>query len=220
MATLTDAQRIAAIIQDLQCLPLHQGQGGQPEQNITISRSIISFLDQNYLLHRAGSPPEQVLIISKLQDVAYHDAETGGIQDIAQWCNRQWLRLLQQYPASSIVLQSKSLQARQLRPMLNQTELGHSWLLRSQFWLARIQVEEGSGGSSGSGIPVHPPPTADEIGSTHSAADLNFGRYGPDYVEARGTLVPATEYFDRAVNAAHAESRLSGQLLTLVSHSC
>ena len=112
MSALTDAQRIAAIIQDLQCLPLHQGQGGQPEQNITISRSIISFLDQNYLLHRAGTPQEQVLIISKLQDVAYHDAETGGIQDIAQWCTRQWLRLLQQYPASSIVLQSKSLQVR------------------------------------------------------------------------------------------------------------
>ena len=107
MATLTDAQRIAALIQDLQCLNFNHGQDGQqPEANVTMCRSIMNFLNQNYLLHRAGSLLEQAQIISRMQDVAYHDADSGGVQDLAQWCNRQWLRLLQQYPISSIVLQS------------------------------------------------------------------------------------------------------------------
>lgn len=37
-----------------------------------------------------------------------------------------------------------------------------------------------------------------------------------DYVEARGMLLPAVEYFDRAVRAAEMQGLSSGDLLALV----
>ncbi len=38
-----------------------------------------------------------------------------------------------------------------------------------------------------------------------------------DYVEARGMLIPAVDYFSRAVDAADENGRLSGELLSEVS---
>jgi hypothetical protein len=38
-----------------------------------------------------------------------------------------------------------------------------------------------------------------------------------DYVEARGMLLPSTEYLQRAVAAAERTSTLTGELLSLVS---
>jgi hypothetical protein len=43
------------------------------------------------------------------------------------------------------------------------------------------------------------------------------GRAGTsDYVEARGMLLPSTEYFQRAVTAAEARDSVTGDLLSLV----
>jgi hypothetical protein len=39
-----------------------------------------------------------------------------------------------------------------------------------------------------------------------------------DYVEARGILLPAVEYLKRAVDAAHTQGKISGDLLSTVSH--
>jgi hypothetical protein len=39
---------------------------------------------------------------------------------------------------------------------------------------------------------------------------------GADYVEARGILVPATDYLARAVVAARAQGNITGQLLSTV----
>lgn len=41
--------------------------------------------------------------------------------------------------------------------------------------------------------------------------------HGADYVEARGTLQPSTEYLSRAVRAAEKKNELTGELLVLVS---
>ena len=92
MNNMTDSQHLADIMQNLQLISHHHGPGGrQPEQNITIARSIVQFFDQSFLLQRAGSFPEQVFVISALQDIAFHDPDSGGIRDITQWCVRQWL---------------------------------------------------------------------------------------------------------------------------------
>ena len=37
-----------------------------------------------------------------------------------------------------------------------------------------------------------------------------------DYVEARGMLLPSTEYFQRAVTAAERRNAVTGQLLSMV----
>lgn len=40
-----------------------------------------------------------------------------------------------------------------------------------------------------------------------------------DYVEARGVLLPATEYLKRAVDSAQVQGILTGQLLATVRHN-
>ena len=41
-----------------------------------------------------------------------------------------------------------------------------------------------------------------------------------EFVEARGSLLPATEYFQRAVAAAELQGTVDGELLSLVSLKC
>jgi hypothetical protein len=102
------------------------------------------------------------------------------------------------------------------------TGLGQAWLLRSQNSLARIQLEEGSPTSA---IFGEEPQSAwdddvDEAADTASTmAEANNRRHTSNYVEARGTLIPATEYLTRAVNIAARDGLLRGHLLSLVRFS-
>lgn len=65
------------------------------EQYASAARSIIRELARSEMLHAPLSHQEQAWFISKLQQVAYHDPDSGGVQDIAEWCVGQWLRILQ-----------------------------------------------------------------------------------------------------------------------------
>lgn len=104
------------------------------------------------------------------------------------------------------------------------TGLGHNWLQRAQATLARIQREEGTdSSSSGSGQ------TGNSTGSDEflliglddnglpAAPPTDPHRQGPLYVEARGYLQPAVDFFARAVTSAHALGGTSGDLLASVS---
>ncbi|ERF72206.1 hypothetical protein EPUS_02093 [Endocarpon pusillum Z07020] len=207
MSNTTDSQSLAIIVRELRRFnPDTEPSADQLDQQITLARSIIRHVDQTSILQRATYVQDQVLIISLLQDLAYHDPDSGGIFDIAQWCVRHWLRLLQEYPEDVGVLQG----------------LGQSWLLRSQNSLARIQREEGSP-SSGS---YYSQARSTYNGSWDEAAEIarataeaNSWRHTANYVEARGTLVPATEYLTRAVNVAERNGVLRGQLLALAAEA-
>jgi hypothetical protein len=50
---------------------------------------------------------EQVWIIQGLQDYAYHDADTGCIGDIAEYCQTSWLRVIRNYPENVESLSGK-----------------------------------------------------------------------------------------------------------------
>ena len=39
-------------------------------------------------------------MISAVQEVAYHDADSGGLRDLADWCVSQWLAVLERHPES------------------------------------------------------------------------------------------------------------------------
>lgn len=102
--------------------------------------------------------------------------------------------------------------------------LGQGWLLRAQQTLARIHRIEGSsssGTSSGIGAPggrvnsFTSSEDAREAARQTVEADARAG--SADYVEARGMLLPATEYFQRAVEAAERSAQPQGPLLSLVS---
>jgi hypothetical protein len=55
--------------------------------------------------------------------------------------------------------------------------------------------------------------------AAHVFAEAQDRLHTSDYVEARAILVPATEYLQRAVNAARNQSRLTGTLLSTVCSS-
>jgi hypothetical protein len=67
-------------------------------------------------------------------------------------------------------------------------------------------------GRSASGEPVD---EAAEI--ARAASEANSRRHTADYVEARGTLIPATEYLASAVSVADRQGISDGRLLALVS---
>jgi hypothetical protein len=99
--------------------------------------------------------------------------------------------------------------------------LGHNWLQRSQATLAKIHREEGSGSSSGSsnqGAGIHSQTrtfsTSTEAGPGSAAAQR---AQTPLFVEARGYLQPAVDFFSRAVSAAEQNESLTGKLLASVS---
>ena len=72
--------------------------------------------------------------------------------------------------------------------------------------MARIYIEEKPSASASPG----PGDTVNHVVDPESAL------HGADYVEARGTLVPSTEYFSRAVDIAQEQGELSGELLAMV----
>ncbi|KAB8292358.1 hypothetical protein EYC80_008097 [Monilinia laxa] len=76
--------------------------------------------------------------------------------------------------------------------------LGRNWLQRSQVTLARIHYEEGNDATA--------PPNDPR-------------RQGPLYVEARGYLQPAVDFFTRAIRAADALGSTAGDLLASAAES-
>lgn len=83
--------------------------------------------------------------------------------------------------------------------------------MRSQASLARIHIEEKASASAAAS-----PGRGDSV---NHIIDPESHLHGADYVEARGTLVPSTEYYSRAVDIAEEQGELSGELLSLVCYS-
>lgn len=101
--------------------------------------------------------------------------------------------------------------------------LGQAWLARAQHSLARIHREEGSSSSGMSGsrtgiatgsVTYTSSDEARDIARAAVEADARL--HTSDYVEARGILLPSTEYFSRAVDMADRIGTQSGDLLALV----
>jgi len=160
------------------------------ESYLPSARSAITALEQLRFFRDHERFAEQVWILHGLQDFAFHDADSGSIRDIAEWCQAAWLRVLRNYPENVDVL----------------TGLGHNWLQRAQATLARIHGEEGNDSSSqGSGQ------------ASSNSADPR--KQGPLYVEARGYLQPAVDFYVRAVRAADALGSTSGELLASAAES-
>lgn len=178
-------------------------------QHTAAARSVISSVNSTSLMQQPDRAGDQQFIISGLQKLAYYEPDSGGVQDIAEWCVTQWLRLLQHNGENVDALEG----------------LGLAWLSRAQAALGRIHREEGSpssGNSSGR------PGTAgsqsytssdDARDAARTAAEADARLHTADYVEARGILLPSTEYFSRAVNVADRHGVLSGPLLALAAES-
>jgi hypothetical protein len=87
--------------------------------------------------------------------------------------------------------------------------------MRAQKSLANVHRAE-RGSSSSSGASVTAPGHDFEEVSARAFAEAEQRLYTADYVEARGILLPAIEYLQRAVDTAHTQSVVTGSLLSTV----
>lgn len=162
---------------------------------LTLARTIVTHLDSTTLMQKPDRIQEQVWIIAALQRLSFMDADSGGIHDIAAWCSRQWLTINQREPQNVAALRG----------------IAQLWLSRAQPTLAKIHRAEGHSSSSTTSQLSH-----FSSNNSASAADAERRAGSADYVEARGYLQPATEYFERAIAAATTQQTLSGDLLATV----
>jgi len=81
-------------------------------------------------------------------------------------------------------------------------------MLKVRPFLERIQREEGSSTINSS--------SDEERDSSRTAREAEARLHTANYVEARGMLLPAADYFERAVRAAEVQGQLSGDLLAMV----
>ena len=77
------------------------------EGYVPSARSAITALDHLKFFRDPARFAEQVWIIQGLQDFAYHDADSGCINDIAEYCQTSWLRILRNYPENVETLTGK-----------------------------------------------------------------------------------------------------------------
>jgi hypothetical protein len=106
------------------------------------------------------------------------------------------------------------------------TGLGQWWLSKAQPCLARIHAADGSTSGSSEGARKRPGSDpislsgsieerpADQTSETSQEAEQRL--HLPDYVEARGLLLPAVDYFHLAVEKATTQDAITGHLLITV----
>ena len=68
------------------------------EAYLPSARSAMTALDHLHFFRDPQRFAEQVWMLHGLQDYAFHDADSGCIRDIAEWCQTAWLRILRNYP--------------------------------------------------------------------------------------------------------------------------
>jgi hypothetical protein len=77
---------------------------GEWEQWLSTARLAMRAIDAMSFLKDTGRLQEQVWLIQVLQDYSFHDADEGCIQDISQWCQSSWLRVLRDHPNNVTIL--------------------------------------------------------------------------------------------------------------------
>lgn len=188
--TMTEEQRINACKTAInQIYTMLQSSPQQWRNFLGLARTVITQLDSTTFMQQATRTAEQVWMIAALQILAFKDSDNGAVLDIASWCSRQWLLVVQRDGQNISALRG----------------LGQMWLSRAQPALARIHASQGRS-SSGGGNSLR----------SESATEAERRIGAADYVEARGFLQPATEYLERAVSAAANQNAISGDLLAKV----
>lgn len=101
-----EEQRVNSAKAELRRIQSNVEAGGHDwDGHISTARGIVASINSTSLMQRDDRPVDQTLIISGLQNLAYHDADSGGVQDIAGWCVAQWLSVVQRDPENVDALQ-------------------------------------------------------------------------------------------------------------------
>ena len=62
------------------------------------ARSILDDVEASGFVNETAQTADQVWLIGILQQLAFSEPDTGSPRDIAEWCLRQWLTILQTRP--------------------------------------------------------------------------------------------------------------------------
>ena len=101
--------------------------------------------------------------------------------------------------------------------------VGQNWLMKAQPALSRIHVYDGTSSSSSGGNGPAPSTTNSGLedeqvnGQSTGTTEAELRLHTSDYVEARGILLPATDFLSQAVTAAESQGCITGDLLATVS---
>ncbi|KAI9825772.1 MAG: hypothetical protein M1826_006874 [Phylliscum demangeonii] len=124
------------------------------ENYVNFARSITASVDLTDFMMNPGRVEERILMVDCLQKLAYQDPDRGGVQSLADWCQRQWLRLLESRPEHVEVLRGLAVPVERSNDFVDRADdsagLGHNWLLKAQKFLASIHLEDGSSSSTAS----------------------------------------------------------------------
>jgi len=74
------------------------------ETYLDSARSAMNALDHVRFFRETNRFVEQIWILNGLQDFAFHEPDSGYIQDIAVWCESSWLRILRTFPDNEQIL--------------------------------------------------------------------------------------------------------------------
>lgn len=85
--------------------------GESMESYIVPARSVIGSLEQTPFMSDPSRTEDQVWLITALQRLAYHEPDSGGVRDIAEWCVTQWLKIVQHHPENLNALQGQFISA-------------------------------------------------------------------------------------------------------------
>jgi hypothetical protein len=215
----------AAILEVRRIADWHSSMSGTLDQCLHIARAAISTLDSTGFTSLPNYSRDRIFVVNTLQRLAYHEAESEGVRDIAEWCMNQWLQLLQRDGESLSVLRGLNLAYQSASLTYIRAGLGQAWLAQSQSLLARIHHLEGSTSSGSSGRPQSQgerlsfSSSEEARDADRAAGEADARAHTGDYVEARGMLIPAVDYFSRTVALAERDGVLDGDLLSEVSVS-
>ena len=192
--------------------------------SLPMARGAMSALDVTMYMRRKDELEDQIWFINGIQKLAYHEPEAGAVSDISEWCLGSWLVVLQNHPENVEVLKGVMAKIWIAAPLVDCIPgMGQNWLLKAQAALARIQQHDVSSSSSGAStnrsitLPLLELARSEDEQEVNRQAAEAEARLGlPDYLEARGMLIPATEHFANAVESARRQDTVSGELLSLV----
>ena len=94
--------------------------------------------------------------------------------------------------------------------------------MKAQPALSRVHVYDGTSSSSSGGngrVPITLSAGSEDErpnGQSTGTSEAELRLHSADYVEARGILLPATDFLSQAVSAAEAQGSTTGDLLSLV----
>ncbi|KAF2154665.1 hypothetical protein K461DRAFT_266055 [Myriangium duriaei CBS 260.36] len=149
------------------------------------------------------APQQKVDILNCLQQIAHQNQGSESSSEIADWCSSEWLRLLEHDSEHVDALYGLALY----------------WLYRSQSVLHRIYESDRLSFSSSSSLETHTHGRK-SLESSHSLRlddiedDMENRLSSDEFIEARTSLQPAAEYFDRAITAAGQQNLVNDEMLS------